>query len=740
MSNYPNIWKIGSRWSETGSKDSSILEIFRQHNVVFVGSYQIRMRLIKQGELLAISDGLKIVALGLALSNPTEIENLGILFSPAERSRFCDAGEPIPNEIVGCRFNFMDLDPDDFVDCRQGTIHRQWQNTEKLVDLYDRYHQRSEQKSGFKIKARTCTLLTQAFDDKDAKPLLAPNICYNIPIYQRPYSWEEPQIQGLIEDLLNAFNRGITEGTEPTFIGTMQIGGKQLRYLQNDSWSHDIIDGQQRLTTLTLILKWLSLSRVKDETLNWLWQKEWLSTRVNNGEQQNYLQEAFRLESLSNLSSISLNPYLKALNFINRSLEDEPIDQKAFAEYLKSGLQFVVIETKASLSKTLQIFDTINTSGLDLNGSDLFKVRFYEYLKEKKSLGEKKADLIFTQINDLYREIDARNRTYGIPVCNMSEILSLLQHDIIARGELARTLHDFNSETFFERFFDTVQGINKWEGFTKDKLQKVDLGIDWVKRIISQRFEWHELVTQSNKFTEVPQSIRQEWLTALELIEWSRYGRYRYLPILLLNESGTNVAEVAYFSIQLAKLFVIYSLRYGKSVHEIHVLIQENMKYFLIEKQWENLNEKRLSTSTELKNVLHNDLLAHNTKAKNLACRLSASIDQGFSWSEKIFNSGIDIEHIEPATFEDEKKRAEVDKEWGDERHRLGNLIILEGSINRSIKNTDHSSKINAYSQSQYRITRNFVEQFPTWSVKQAESRKAKEIQKLTEYLIGTAP
>ena len=53
-------------------------------------------------------------------------------------------------------------------------------------------------------------------------------------------------------------------------------------------------------------------------------------------------------------------------------------------DYIREKLFFVVLETDATLSETLKIFDTINSTGLDLNGADMFKIRFYEYLSDKK--------------------------------------------------------------------------------------------------------------------------------------------------------------------------------------------------------------------------------------------------------------------------------------------------------------------------------------------------------------------
>jgi hypothetical protein len=50
------VWKVASRWSETGTRESSVLDIFRRHNVVFVGKFQDRFRQIEVGDLIAISD------------------------------------------------------------------------------------------------------------------------------------------------------------------------------------------------------------------------------------------------------------------------------------------------------------------------------------------------------------------------------------------------------------------------------------------------------------------------------------------------------------------------------------------------------------------------------------------------------------------------------------------------------------------------------------------------------------
>lgn len=61
-----NVWKIGSRWSEDGQWDSSVLDIFWKHGVVFVGGNGAsRFLNAKKEDLVAIADGFTIVGVGI---------------------------------------------------------------------------------------------------------------------------------------------------------------------------------------------------------------------------------------------------------------------------------------------------------------------------------------------------------------------------------------------------------------------------------------------------------------------------------------------------------------------------------------------------------------------------------------------------------------------------------------------------------------------------------------------------
>jgi len=102
-----------------------------------------------------------------------------------------------------------------------------------------------------------------------------------------------------------------------------------------------------------------------------------------------------------------------------------------------------------------------------------------------------------------------------------------------------------------------------------------------------------------------------------------------------------------------------------------------------------------------------------------------------------IFETEIDIEHIESVNHKDEIERAKVHALWQGELHRIGNLIVLESSLNRSISNEDYNTvKVPAYrTWSTFRTVRTHAEAFPEWNLDMCKKRKETLKRTLVDYL-----
>ena len=73
---------------------------------------------------------------------------------------------------------------------------------------------------------------------------------YQVPIYQRNYAWEDTEINALVKDVFDSYEKSkqAPEKDSVYYIGTL------VTYKRNDN-NFEVIDGQQRLTTSYLILK-----------------------------------------------------------------------------------------------------------------------------------------------------------------------------------------------------------------------------------------------------------------------------------------------------------------------------------------------------------------------------------------------------------------------------------------------------------------------------------------------------
>jgi hypothetical protein len=87
-------------------------------------------------------------------------------------------------------------------------------------------------------------------EERTISNILTEQICYEIPPYQRPYSWEKENVQQLLDDIWEAY----TEKDSEYFIGSL------ITIERERDRRYDVVDGQQRLTTLNLIL-----ARMRDQ-------------------------------------------------------------------------------------------------------------------------------------------------------------------------------------------------------------------------------------------------------------------------------------------------------------------------------------------------------------------------------------------------------------------------------------------------------------------------------------------
>ena len=302
-----------------------------------------------------------------------------------------------------------------------------------------------------------------------------------------------------------------------------------------------------------------------------------LHSFVNKGAAQDEINEFFS-SSLEDVMQAEghHSPYMRNAYVIYQGLTellDASVDQsqvishEALIDYLRNKIRLVVIETRAGLSKTLQIFNIINTTGLDLNGSDVFKIRFFEYLTDKHNINQN----VFDEISAIYRLIEDIKKADG-PITSMAQIMTIMQSTIVLKYGLNMALIDYGTDRFFEQLFDCLLGINNWAHFNPDKVQQIvedrngPLSIEGLNKLIQCTRQFHQLHDQKTVPMRDAVRLRMMWQT--------RYGwRYWYLPIIFAYQLGGEKAEE--FFDELMKMALSYSMINERTVNRAHSCIRE---------------------------------------------------------------------------------------------------------------------------------------------------------------------
>ena len=576
-----NVWKIGSRWSYEGSKESCIISIFRRSGVVFLGSDNSeRFRNeVKEGDYFAIADGYVISAVAKAISVPIPLDELiaNKIVKVRPNEPF-DVGEDYSG-CYGIKVKIVDLPTDMPIEYKKrGTFFRANDDiANQVVSLYE-----TGLNNEFDIKANTYRILATRGQNDDKKSIIDNCTFYNIPVYQREYAWGDKEVERFLNDIFKGFWGAEQEKAirkEALFIGTMQLSYK--KYISQQEYEQDIIDGQQRISTIVCLLKYLQLAFPNNVRLQNL-ELNWLETRVNNGKEDVYLNDMLALQQMSNIDSLNdfvHNRYAQNLLIIKEQFEvlatDEnrkilPLFEKnidAFVDYILNDIYFVVVETKAGLSKTIQIFNTINTAGLDLNANDLVKVRFYEYLHDMKNQGEE----AFNKIGEIYKGIKDKNtewrKKHNWDVLNIDDIRSIYKTYLISKYRLSVSLYSKSTDTFFDELFDVLLKVQSYPEYKN--LKGLEMSLNDFKRMVDVAYFWNATQYESS----------DQYIT-YSLIERSRYCRYTDVAyqILLTNEgkdSDVGVNEVYDCLKLLARVFFCWSLLYSKAVYEIHSMMYE---------------------------------------------------------------------------------------------------------------------------------------------------------------------
>lgn len=617
--------------------------------------------------------------------------------------------------------------------------------------------------------------------EKDLKKLLVPETVslkeilnqdfkYIIPIYQRPYSWEKSHIFKLISSLSNSQKGYI-------FLGNMEI--KET----NIDNQFDIIDGQQRITTILILLNYL-FSSIGNSMYNDDILKKMLYIKINENEENSESKKFLEFLNNKNTQDIqnafnkckkqsetrALEEDLRIKNiyrlnyyYIKQALIAEEIGKENYEELIENILEKTYIirvniknnkDKYASMTEdeAIQIFDVINTTGKPLDTSDIFKIRIYEYAKRFN-----KQEAMFERINKLYNDIKSTN----LQIINTEEdekakyresriisekfginnILNVYKYILIAKRkseEYKDKLYKMGIDRFYDYLFSCLLSNTDIKEFNSFKENGVN--IEEIEQIYKSYLNISMMFAAPKEY-----NISSDTFFAYELLKgYTRYSWiYSFLPVIYYWKFNSLNDELSKFIILISKMLSFYSIADHQVRNPVKSYINENIILKIVKA---NFNDKLVAQDINngIKQILDNEFkswrgnefiqrisgeVANISYAREICCFINAknAEDRNIEKNNEsnkdnisneninnlkldrykiLFTKKFDIEHINALKDKTLQENKEENEEEQKNKNHLGNLMLLEYNINRSIGNDLIKNKIKKYENSDISIVK----------------------------------
>lgn len=497
---------------------------------------------------------------------------------------------------------------------------------------------------------------------------------YHIPPYQRPYAWTEEECETLFDDL---YDFSLTEKTDNYFLGSIVLKKEE------DKPTADVIDGQQRLTTLTILLSAIASCltgkmrtacedylREPGNPLTGLKPKPRLHLREKERSFfETYIQNV-NLDALILLNPETLETEAKrhiranCEVFLKRIKEKFNADEskiQPFCTFLLTRC-FLVSVSAPSQQSAFRVFSVMNNRGLDLLPIDIIKADVIGEIPadEQQAYTEKWEDLEVQTTRDGFNEVFTHTRMIFSKAKSKKNLLDEFREFVLIKLKPKELIDDYLTP------YAEAYNILKNRKYVSTKnAEAVNGFLLWLNKIDNS--DW------------MPSAIR------------------------FFAEHGNDSDYILWFVKKLERLASYLHI----TAKDVNRRIE---RYALLLDEMENNPDSSLtdplvsieltnSEKEELVRILCGDVYRMTGKRRNyVILRLNEFVSDGtpINYSPAL----LTIEHVLPQTVDPKSEWATV---WSDPTkremwvHKIANLVPLTRPKNSEAQNFDFDKKKNVY-------------------------------------------
>lgn len=503
---------------------------------------------------------------------------------------------------------------------------------------------------------------------------------FTIPDYQRPYSWTRDQAGQLLDDLLTALGeRSISSGEtgDPYFLGSLVLVKKKGRP------SAEVIDGQQRLTTLTLLFAVLAyLAESPDEKSSYMKRIQQPGDVVAGTRAEPRLRLRARdrefftkfVQSPGGIGQlVSLRDHQVPDGSVQRRLRDNAslfvssLKSKTSAERLRLGSllvneTFLVVVSTSTEDTAHRVFSVMNSRGLQLSPADIFKARVIGAIEESKrnEYSTKWEDAEEQLGREPFADLFLHLRTIFVQERAKQSLLKEFQEEVL-NGQFSGEAEKFVDDVLvpYASAFEQVRDA-AFPG--SSHAQGINLKIQQLNRLANN--DWVPPALWAICDPQMDEESLLSFLTALE----------RLAASMLLQR---------YYATPRASRYVelLKQLAAGRGIQSPALKLS---------------GEELMRCRKEL----DGEIYRNSAQAKYVLLRLDENLADasGVSYEHRV----VSIEHVLPQTPREGSvwSASFTEHEHAEWLHRLGNLVLLSRSKNSQAQNYDFADKKARYFQS----------------------------------------
>ncbi|RFP58067.1 MAG: DUF262 domain-containing protein [Limnothrix sp. CACIAM 69d] len=514
---------------------------------------------------------------------------------------------------------------------------------------------------------------------------------YQVPLFQRDYSWTEENWEDLWQDILGLHQNPKT---------SHYMGAIVLQNSRESDQEFTIIDGQQRLATLSIIaivvinkIKTLvnqgnkpEENQERQEILKrtYLSDKDSISLRYsskirlndnNDGFYQDYL---INLKQPRNIRSLPKSNQLiwQAFEYFSKQIDQYPEIVESgenLAEFLTDiiarRLLFIQINVEDELN-AYTVFETLNARGLELSSTDLLKNYLFSLIRspgDLKALQRQWQMIISTVRMEKFPEFLRYYLSLEQPWVRRERLFKIVRESVKNGHQVFDLIDQLES---YSNLFVALGNAQDdfWRETPANRIYIRELELFRVKQAYPILFAAH------GKFSDA------DFTRLLKLIS---VLSFRYTVVCGLNPS------------ELEKVYnqVAIAIQDSKITTPKQVFEQLKSVYVSDEKFAQDFELLTVSTRGQQKKLARYILWKLENDAAN----------------QEIVEESFSIEHILPESPEQDWQDNFTDAQITDMVYRLGNLTPLEPPLNRQIGNRPYAIKRDVYPTSAYRLTQGIL-------------------------------